>query len=61
MSSCIDLNCDLGEHDGSEGELLDQRLLPLVTCVNVACGGHAGSLQRLQWIAEQCRQQQFTL
>jgi len=60
VSSCIDLNCDLGEQDGSEGELLDQRLLPLVTCVNVACGGHAGSLQRLQWIAEQCRQQQVT-
>ncbi len=60
MSSGIDLNCDLGEQEGSEGELLDQRLLPLVTCVNVACGGHAGSLQRLQWIAERCRQQQVT-
>jgi UPF0271 protein len=33
----IDLNCDLGE--GVEG---DERLVPLVTSVNVACGFHAG-------------------
>ncbi|MEY4187394.1 MAG: putative lactam utilization protein family [Planctomycetota bacterium] len=56
----IDLNCDLGEQEGSEGEQLDLRLLPLVTCVNVACGGHAGSLQRLQLIALQCRQRNIT-
>lgn len=60
MLSEIDLNCDLGEQEGSEGELLDLRLLPLVTCVNVACGGHAGSLQRLCVIARQCRQQSIT-
>lgn len=60
MLSEIDLNCDLGEQEGSEGELLDLRLLPLVTCVNVACGGHAGSLQRLCVIARQCRQQNIT-
>jgi len=58
--SGIDLNCDLGEQEGSKGELLDLRLLPLVTCVNAACGGHAGNLQRLQVIARQCRQQNIT-
>ena len=60
MLSGIDLNCDLGEQEGSKGELLDLRLLPLVTCVNAACGGHAGNLQRLQVIARQCRQQNIT-
>ena len=60
MRATIDLNCDLGEQEGSEGELLDLRLLPLVTCVNAACGGHAGNLQRLQVIARQCRQQNIT-
>ena len=33
----IDLNCDLGEGTGH-----DAALLPLVTSVNIACGGHAG-------------------
>lgn len=33
----IDLNCDLGEGGGD-----DAAVLPLVTSVNVACGGHAG-------------------
>ena len=33
----IDLNCDMGEGAGE-----DERLMPLVTSANVACGGHAG-------------------
>lgn len=34
----IDLNCDLGE-----GEPFDAELMPLITTANVACGFHAGS------------------
>jgi UPF0271 protein len=33
----IDLNCDVGEGAG-----LDERILPLVSSANVACGFHAG-------------------
>ena len=33
----IDLNCDMGEGAGA-----DERLMPLVSSANVACGGHAG-------------------
>lgn len=33
----IDLNCDLGEGCG-----LDEKLMPLITSANVACGFHAG-------------------
>jgi UPF0271 protein len=33
----IDLNCDVGEGAGE-----DERILPLVSSVNVACGFHAG-------------------
>lgn len=33
----IDLNCDMGEEAGA-----DERILPLVTSANVACGVHAG-------------------
>lgn len=33
----IDLNCDLGEGAGRDGELM-----PLITSANIACGAHAG-------------------
>lgn len=33
----IDLNSDLGEGAGA-----DERIMPLVTSANIACGGHAG-------------------
>ena len=33
----VDLNCDLGEGAGA-----DERIVPLVSSVNVACGFHAG-------------------
>jgi UPF0271 protein len=34
----IDLNCDMGELQ----EAAEERIMPLVTSANVACGGHAG-------------------
>src|SRR4051812_21725884 len=37
MAFALDLNCDLGEGAGHDAELM-----PLVTSVNIACGGHAG-------------------
>src|SRR6478735_8960328 len=33
----VDLNCDLGEGAGHDAELM-----PLISSVNIACGGHAG-------------------
>lgn len=33
----VDLNCDLGEGAGHDGELM-----PLITSANIACGAHAG-------------------
>jgi UPF0271 protein len=38
----IDLNADLGEHDGS-GYATDLALLDVVSSASIACGAHAGS------------------
>jgi UPF0271 protein len=40
----IDLNADLGEHDG-DGAAADFAMLDVVSSANVACGAHAGSLE----------------
>ena len=38
----IDLNADLGEHDG-DGASADSAMLDVVSSANIACGAHAGS------------------
>jgi UPF0271 protein len=38
----IDLNCDLGESFGAWKMGLDDKIIPLVTSANIACGFHAG-------------------
>jgi len=48
----IDLNCDLGEIEGAEGALLDKALMPYVSSINVACGGHAGDPERIRKVVE---------
>ena len=50
---CIDLNCDMGElrkaiFDGSQ-----EALMPSLTSVNIACGGHAGDEQTMKATIEQ--------
>ena len=41
MSYKIDLNCDLGESFGAYTIGMDEKVIPLITSANVACGFHA--------------------
>lgn len=43
MLTSIDLNSDMGEREDAEGMALDAELMPFITSINIACGGHAGS------------------
>lgn len=47
----VDLNADLGELPGVDGEALDDALLAQVTSANVACGGHAGDSASMRRVA----------
>ena len=52
----LDLNSDMGERDTAEGMALDAALMPLITSVSIACGGHAGSrdlMRRTASVAQQ--------
>jgi Uncharacterized proteins, homologs of lactam utilization protein B len=37
------LNSDLGERETAEGRAIDAEMMPLITSVSIACGGHAGT------------------
>lgn len=53
----IDLNCDLGEWDADdpnpEQQLRDRAIMPFVSSVNIACGGHRGDADSLKATMEQ--------
>ena len=53
----IDLNCDLGEWDAKDPnpdqQLRDRSIMPLVSSVNIACGGHRGDADSLRSTMEQ--------
>jgi len=52
MLTRIDLNSDLGERDTPEGRAIDAEMMPLITSVNIACGGHAGTLDLMRRTAQ---------
>jgi UPF0271 protein len=41
--TAIDLNSDMGEYESPEFLAREAQLMPLITSVNIACGGHAGN------------------
>jgi 5-oxoprolinase (ATP-hydrolysing) subunit A len=43
MLTRIDLNSDMGERGTPEGLAIEAEMMPLITSVNIACGGHAGT------------------
>jgi 5-oxoprolinase (ATP-hydrolysing) subunit A len=43
MMTRIDLNSDMGECGTPEGLAIETEMMPLITSVNIACGGHAGT------------------
>jgi 5-oxoprolinase (ATP-hydrolysing) subunit A len=50
----IDLNADLGEHNG-DGAGADAAMLDVVSSANIACGAHAGSLDVMTVTAKAAR------
>jgi 5-oxoprolinase (ATP-hydrolysing) subunit A len=50
---CIDLNCDMGEWPIAISDGTQESLMPFLTSVNVACGGHAGNLETMKATVEQ--------
>ena len=49
----MDLNCDMGELPEAVADGKQESLMPHLTSVNVACGGHAGDQQMMRSTIEQ--------
>jgi 5-oxoprolinase (ATP-hydrolysing) subunit A len=50
---CIDLNCDLGEMPEAIADGTQEALMPSLSSVNIACGGHAGDELSMRTTIEQ--------
>ena len=44
----IDVNCDLGEGVTVDGQAVENRIMPLVSSANIACGRHAGNKESMK-------------
>jgi 5-oxoprolinase (ATP-hydrolysing) subunit A len=51
----IDLNCDMGEIPEAIANGTQESLMPSLTSVNIACGGHAGDGQTMRTTIEQAQ------
>ena len=49
----IDLNCDMGEIPEAIADGTQESLMPSLTSVNIACGGHAGNEQTMRTTIQQ--------
>ncbi len=49
----IDLNCDMGELPEAIADGTQEALMPSITSVNIACGGHAGDERTMKMTIEQ--------
>jgi UPF0271 protein len=50
---CIDLNCDMGELPEAVVDGTQEAVMPSLTSVNIACGGHAGDERTMKATIEQ--------
>ena len=56
MITRLDLNSDMGECATPEGLAIETEMMPLITSVNIACGGHAGTEDLMRRTAQRAAQ-----
>jgi 5-oxoprolinase (ATP-hydrolysing) subunit A len=57
----IDLNCDMGEIPEAIADGTQESLMPWLTSVNVACGGHAGDAQTMESTIRQAQKHHLAI
>jgi UPF0271 protein len=57
----IDLNCDMGELPEAIADGTQESLMPWLTSVNIACGGHAGDAQTMEATIRQAQKHNLAI
>jgi 5-oxoprolinase (ATP-hydrolysing) subunit A len=57
----IDMNCDMGEIPAAIADGTQESLMPSLTSVNIACGGHAGDEATMRTTIEQALHWKLTI
>ena len=57
----IDLNCDMGELPEAIADGTQESLMPWLTSVNIACGGHAGDAQTMETTIRQAQRHNLSI
>jgi UPF0271 protein len=57
----IDINCDMGEVPEAIADGTQESLMPSLTSVNIACGGHAGDEASMTATVEQAQRWRLTI
>jgi UPF0271 protein len=57
----IDLNCDMGELPEAIADGTQESLMPWLTSVNIACGGHAGDAQTMEATIRQAQEHKLSI
>jgi 5-oxoprolinase (ATP-hydrolysing) subunit A len=57
----IDLNCDMGELTEAIADGTQESLMPWLTSVNIACGGHAGDAQTMEATIRQAQKHNLAI
>jgi 5-oxoprolinase (ATP-hydrolysing) subunit A len=57
----IDINCDVGENPEAIADGSQEALMPYISSVNIACGGHAGDAQSMCTTVEQAQRHNLSI
>src|SRR5271170_644031 len=61
LSDVLDINSDVGELQSMLEDGTQEALMPFLTSVNIACGGHAGDEKTMRMTVEQARRNGLTI
>ena len=57
----MDINCDMGEFPEAIVDGTQELLMPHLTSVNIACGGHAGDAETMRATVEQAQRHRLAI
>ncbi|MBM4167838.1 MAG: LamB/YcsF family protein [Ignavibacteria bacterium] len=61
MKNRIDINADVGERPETLADGSEEKLISLITSANIACGGHAGTIETMEEVVRLCMKHRVSI